>query len=97
MNGSQLNQLLLAQHPTGPYFLGEQFSFADIALAPFILRMHVFHTKFWDGYELDAVKVCPRVKSYFDALVNRPSVRETFFGDDAYLHMLGTRFKVFEK
>ncbi|GAN04933.1 glutathione s-transferase-like protein [Mucor ambiguus] len=93
----RLNRLLLEQSFTGPYFLGEQFSFADTTIAPFVIRMLIFNRRFLDGYEFEAVKQSPRLAEYFAALVDRPSVQTTFFGEEAYIAMVGTRFNIWKK
>ncbi|KAG2192074.1 hypothetical protein INT46_010918 [Mucor plumbeus] len=93
----RLNRLLLEQSSTGPYFLGEQFSFADITMAPFVIRMLIFNNRFLDGYEFESVKKSPRLFNYFKALVDRSSVQTTFFGEEAYIAMVGTRFNIWKK
>lgn len=83
-----MNRLLVDQSSTGPYFLGEEFSFADIGIASFVIRMLTFNKHCLNGYVFEAVEACPRLKSYFEALISRPSVQETFFGEQEYLHWL---------
>lgn len=82
------------QSSTGPYFLGEQFSLADVALAPFILRLHAFLNAVLDNYEFEAVKNSSRLASFIEGLSTRPSAKETYVGDEKYVNILVTRFGV---
>lgn len=83
----------MEQSSTGPFFLGEQFTYADAALAPFVVRMHAFDYKF-ANVKHEVIENTSRLKSYFDALINRPSVQETYFGDEAYLESTKTMWKL---
>ncbi|KAK4516714.1 uncharacterized protein ATC70_011692 [Mucor velutinosus] len=84
----RLDQLLRAQSTTGPYFLGTEFTYADIGMASFVIRMLTFNKHMLDGFEFSALEACPRVANYFEALVSRPSVQETFLGTEGYLTWL---------
>jgi glutathione S-transferase len=83
----------LEQSSTGPFFLGEQFSYADAALAPFVTRMHAFDSKYLEGGKHEVIERSPRLKTYFQALINRPSVKGTYFGDEAFIEAMKTMFK----
>lgn len=50
-----------------------------------------------DGYEFESVKKSPRLSKYFKALADRSSVQTTFFGEEAYIAMVGTRFNIWKK
>ncbi|CEP13639.1 hypothetical protein [Parasitella parasitica] len=84
----RLEQLLKAQASGGPYFLGKDFSYADIGMASFVIRMLTFNEHMLDGFKFSALEACPRVAAYFEALISRPSVQETFFGTEEYLSWL---------
>lgn len=81
-------QVLLVQQSKGPYFLGEQFSAADAAVAPFFQRFKVVLENGLGGYKaaegralLNGVfqdEKFSRFVAYLDALLNRESVKETF-------------------
>ncbi|GJE91431.1 glutathione S-transferase family protein [Phanerochaete sordida] len=57
----------------GPYFLGEQFSFVDVAIAPFVVRDTVLKVK--RGYE--RAEVGEKWKAYAETVEKRPSVVKT--------------------
>ncbi|KAI8644729.1 thioredoxin-like protein [Parasitella parasitica] len=84
----RLDQLLKAQPSTGPYFLGKDFSYADIGMASFVIRMLTFNKHMLDEFQFSALEACPRVATYFEALISRPSVQETFLGAEEYLSWL---------
>lgn len=66
-------------------------------MAPFVIRMLIFNNRFLDGYEFESVKKSPRLSKYFKALADRSSVQTTFFGEEAYIAMVGTRFNIWKK
>lgn len=74
-NLKNLEKLLAEQSPNGPFFLGETFSLADIALVPFLDRHRHLLFAFADGYNIFAN--APRLKVLLDAAVLRPSVFQT--------------------
>ena len=57
----------------GPFFLGEEFSLADVAIAPWIMRDYVLTEH--RGYSREAVS--PEWKAYCEAIEVRPSVANT--------------------
>jgi glutathione S-transferase len=85
---------LKQQSATGPYFLGEQFSLADIALAPFVLRTEAFTKLVLDGYKFDAIKNSPRLASFYEGVTSRPSAKETYYGDREYLTLAINKFNL---
>jgi glutathione S-transferase len=89
-----LNELLVQQSPSGPYFLGSEYSLADIAIAPFVARIKGFNKLFLDGYEFEALKKLPRLAEFFDGITNRPSFKETYCGDQAYIDILSKKFNI---
>lgn len=80
------------QSATGPYFLGEQFSLADIAIAPFILRILAFNKLILNDFHFDAVKSNPRLAEFIKGIISRPTVQETFVGDEKFVDLLVSRF-----
>lgn len=63
--------------PTGPYFLGDKFSYAEICIMPFVYRFHhvLQHTK---GINLFAPEHgLDRIKQAFDACQTRPAFQRT--------------------
>jgi glutathione S-transferase len=83
---------LLQQSATGPYFLGEEFSLADVSLAPFIQRIHGFNVIVLDGYMFEAIKNSPRLAEFIKGILSRPTVQETYCGDEKYTSVLVERF-----
>ena len=78
--------------PTGPYWAGGEFSMADIALAPWAVRLWVFdHFKEGglglpekgDGGEDE--EVCERLRVWLKAVAGRRSVQETMSKMEYYL------------
>ncbi|RCI04033.1 hypothetical protein CU098_004651 [Rhizopus stolonifer] len=88
----RLDELLKQQSATGPYFLGEQFSLADVAIAPFVIRIHTINQTLLNGLELETVKSSPRLTEFIKALIARPSVQETWIGDKELVTFLQKRF-----
>ena len=66
----------------GPYFLGEQFSLADVAILPFLDRLR--HTLLeLRGFNL--FEHAPRLSALIAAADQRPSFRETSQSKDRYV------------
>lgn len=74
----ELNKLLLAQSPSG-YFLGEQFSMAEAATAPFALRMGESQ-KMYNDFTIPRIPELERFFNWVEALEKRDSVMSTFAG-----------------
>lgn len=74
-NVKNIEKLLIEQSPRGPFFLGETFSLADIALVPFLDRFRYTLAAYCNGYDLFAS--APRTKALLDAAFLRPSVFQT--------------------
>jgi glutathione S-transferase len=53
-----LNKKCVAASPVGPYFLGETFSLADVAVVPFLARFKVLLAFYRDYDFLPAVRAC---------------------------------------
>ncbi|KAH7042338.1 thioredoxin-like protein [Linnemannia elongata] len=82
----------------GPYFLGAQFSYADLALAPFLARGYLltaFHEesvqKAWDE-RLKANNNVQRFLSWRQAVVERPSVLKSTPSKEVVLDAYSTKF-----
>lgn len=74
--------ILNETHASGPFFLGEQFSFADVALAPFLLRLFLtFRLADESGVvEKDFEERLQKSEKLFawrEAVQQRPSVQKT--------------------
>ncbi|KAI8357277.1 glutathione S-transferase [Blakeslea trispora] len=88
----RFEELLKQQSPTGPYFLGEEFSLADVAIAPFVMRIHALNTVFLDGLKLEAVTSSPRLTEFVKGVLTRPSVKDTWVGEEKLVEFLKKRF-----
>ncbi|KAG0175238.1 hypothetical protein DFQ28_002098 [Apophysomyces sp. BC1034] len=89
----RFNDLLLEQAPSGPYFLGSQYSLADIAIAPFILRIEKFNRLYLDGLKFEAVEQLPRLKQFLEGITQRPSAQATVLSDEKFIAWLD-RFNI---
>ncbi|SAL99073.1 hypothetical protein [Absidia glauca] len=91
---TRLNGLLLEQSQTGPYFLGDQFSLADIALGPFVARILATASLFEKEnlFQFNAVKQNPRLAEFFKGVVSRPSFKDTYLGDQLFIDLINKRF-----
>ncbi|KAI9249424.1 glutathione S-transferase [Phascolomyces articulosus] len=82
---SAFNDMLLKQAPSGPYFLGSEYSLADIAIAPIHSRVKLLFRAFFDGLELQALKKYPRLEEFSEGITSRPSFKETFMDEDTFV------------
>lgn len=73
-NVNNIEKLLAEQSPHGPYFLGDAFTLADIALVPFLDR---FAAALGAYCQFDIFDKAPRTKLLYDAAMRRPSVFQT--------------------
>lgn len=85
---------MLHQSKTGPYFLGENFSLADVAIAPHFLRILAINKHLLDGFEFEAVKTNPRLAEFLAGIAERPSIKETFIGEEKFAELFKARFNV---
>jgi glutathione S-transferase len=74
----------------GPWFLGAHFSLVDVMLAPWAKRLWLIDHYKQGGTGIPAAgvdedEVWARWRLWFDAVVERPSVRETWSDDERYL------------
>ncbi|CAO3691837.1 unnamed protein product [Rhizopus stolonifer] len=88
----RINELLLEQSPSGPHFLGAEYSLADISVAPFVVHWNGFHKLYLKGYHFEAVKKNSSLSEFLDAIVNRTSVKETYIGDENYYTIFSQRY-----
>ncbi|KAL1870012.1 hypothetical protein VTK73DRAFT_2821 [Phialemonium thermophilum] len=78
---------------TGPWFLGDRFSLVDVVLAPWAKRLFLIDHYKPGGVGIPAVgqrgdndeRVWARWEKWFDAIVERESVRRTWSDDDKYV------------
>lgn len=85
-------------HEEGPFFLGEQLTLVDAALAPWFLRLPIYED--FRGWTLDSSKF-PKLAKWVEVLKTTPAVTATFQppkgGDyhealkEGYKEMLGDR------
>lgn len=78
--------------PGGPWFLGEHFSMVDVMLAPWGKRLFLIDyykpggtgiPAEWKGVEDE--EIWKRWKMWYDAIVNRQSVLDTWSDDEYYI------------
>ncbi|KAF7730281.1 hypothetical protein EC973_002524 [Apophysomyces ossiformis] len=84
----RLNELLLQQASSGPYFLGNEYSIADIAIGPFVQRIQLFNRLYLNNFELEILKELPRLAEFFQAITERPSAKETLVSDEGFIKSL---------
>mmetsp|Transcript_91450 Transcript_91450/g.237022 ORF Transcript_91450/g.237022 Transcript_91450/m.237022 type:complete len:333 (-) Transcript_91450:71-1069(-) len=73
MDGLALFEAAMAPEAEGPFFLGDDFSMADIALAPWWLRM----VTVLRAYRKFDPHSCPRLQAWYEAVEARPSFQRT--------------------
>lgn len=83
---------MVQQSETGPYFLGDKLSLADIAIAPFLLRILAFNKYYLSKYEFDAVKKHARLAEFFKGITTHPTVTESYCGDEVYTEILAKKY-----
>ncbi|KAI8093296.1 thioredoxin-like protein [Halteromyces radiatus] len=89
---TRLNELLLEQSKTGPYFLGEQYSLADVAVSPFLARIFALTSLFGGEFQFKAIKDNERLAQFVHGVLSRPSFRESYAGDEAFIDILKNKF-----
>ncbi|EEY19627.1 glutathione transferase omega-1 [Verticillium alfalfae VaMs.102] len=89
---NHIRTLVREMHPSGPWFLGERFSMVDVMLAPWAMRLFLI-----DHYKPGGVGIPPptketgeletwsRWKTWFDAISERQSVKDTLSAREAYV------------
>ncbi|KAJ1678162.1 hypothetical protein EV182_004644 [Spiromyces aspiralis] len=68
----------------GPYFLGKQFSLADLAIAPQIARL-VAVAGHYRGFEIPRTAEYAELHRWYDAVRKRPSFKGSSEPDDTYI------------
>jgi glutathione S-transferase len=79
--GAATIEKLLVQAGSGPFFLGAEFSVADIAVVPFLDRFSATLKKFHD---FDLFEGAPRLAGLYAAAQTRESLQKTMQGADFY-------------
>lgn len=74
-----------AEKIKGPYFLGEEFSLVDVAIAPWIVRDYIVIEN--RGFTRDAVG--PTWKAYAETIEKRPSIINTASEKEHYAEIYG--------
>jgi len=78
----ELDVAYTAGSKTGPYFLGDQFSIADIAAVPFVDRFQ--HTlRAFCGFDLLAES--PRLAALYNNAITRPAVKQVIQDGEFYI------------
>jgi glutathione S-transferase len=76
---------LLEQSPEGPYFLGNEYSIADINIAPFAYRLKFLVRHFLkDELELIDFAKYPRVEQFLAGITERDSFKATIATDEYF-------------
>lgn len=70
------NDMMLKQSPSGFFFGEDQYTLADIALAPWWQRMQSV-MKHYRGFEVPSTQEYARLHDWWSAVSNRPSWRRT--------------------
>lgn len=78
----QINELLLEQASEGPYFLGNEYSIADINIAPFVYRFQILVNKFLKDEGEVHYNEYPRLKQFIEGVVERDSFKATIAPDE---------------
>merc|ERR1712154_176879 len=73
MDGLAEFEAAMAPESEGPFFLGDDFTIADIALAPFWQRM----VSVLRAYRKFDPSACPRLQAWYEAVESRPSFQRT--------------------
>lgn len=74
--------------PNGPWFLGEHISLVDISLAPWAKRLWLLDHYKSGGLGIpqnDADAIWQRWTRWYDAIVDRQSVKDTWSADERYV------------
>jgi hypothetical protein len=58
------------------------------------LRINALNKHFLDGFEFEAVKSNPRLAEFLAGIAERPSVKETFIGDEKFVEQIQARFNL---
>jgi Glutathione S-transferase len=69
----------------GPYFLGNQFTLADLHILPFIQRL-VVSLRHWKGYSLPQDKFS-RLLDWFSLCLERESVKKSSMDDEKIIRV----------
>ncbi|KAG2178414.1 hypothetical protein INT44_001566 [Umbelopsis vinacea] len=82
---ARINELLLEQSQEGPYFLGQEYSIADINVAPFAYRLKLLVAHFFkDEVELIHFAKYPRVKEFLAGITERDSFKATIANEELF-------------
>ncbi|CDH59938.1 glutathione s-transferase c-terminal-likeprotein [Lichtheimia corymbifera JMRC:FSU:9682] len=92
----RLNELLLEQAASGPYFLGDQYSLADIAIAPFLTRVLAVQKAYLKDIKFDVIDQSPRLQQFFEGLLTRSSHADTYCGDNYLIDGFVSRWGLYD-
>ncbi len=89
---AQLETFVKEMDTEGPWFLGQRFSLVDVMLAPWAKRLFLIdHYKpggvgiLGEGAGGAEKETCRRWRSWFDAITDRQSVKDTWSNDELYI------------
>ncbi|KAI8145283.1 glutathione S-transferase [Fennellomyces sp. T-0311] len=89
---SRINGQLVDQAPSGPYFLGTEYSAADIAIAPFVYLLTNF-VYYAAGRDYKVVDELPRLSEFLNDILENPTFKETCLEtEDDLKARIGPRF-----
>eukprot|EP01103_Thecamoeba_quadrilineata_P009828 TRINITY_DN1999_c0_g5_i1.p1 TRINITY_DN1999_c0_g5~~TRINITY_DN1999_c0_g5_i1.p1 ORF type:complete len:225 (-),score=47.37 TRINITY_DN1999_c0_g5_i1:114-788(-) len=87
-----VNNQLLTQSKEGPYYLGSQFSLADVALAPFVGRFFLLEAL--KGGSIPNTPELARFHQWKEALIDRQSFKDTFAEKQWFIDEFTRRFNI---
>eukprot|EP01097_Dermamoeba_algensis_P004658 TRINITY_DN3010_c0_g1_i1.p1 TRINITY_DN3010_c0_g1~~TRINITY_DN3010_c0_g1_i1.p1 ORF type:complete len:229 (-),score=20.16 TRINITY_DN3010_c0_g1_i1:336-1022(-) len=85
--------LLMLYYNRGPYFLGEQFSMAEISSIPFLERLSLTMST-WHNFDIFAADPTGRLKIWFKASTSREAYQKTTKSPEFYLEMCAKMCKM---
>ncbi|KAG2225926.1 hypothetical protein INT45_006622 [Circinella minor] len=90
---SRLNDLLIEQASSGPYFLGSKYTLADVVIAPIHARIELTNKAFVDGgLSIHAIKKSPRLRQFLKGITSRRSFKKTYEGDTVFVEDVKSRY-----
>ncbi|KAH7473579.1 hypothetical protein FOMA001_g12301 [Fusarium oxysporum f. sp. matthiolae] len=87
----RIKSLVEEMDPEGPWFLGSTLSLVDVCLAPWAKRLFLIDHYKEGGHGIPESgegkdgEIWKRWKKWYDAILNRDSVKETWSADDRYI------------
>lgn len=83
---NNIKSLVEQMDPEGPFFLGDRFSLVDITFAPWAKRLFLIDHYKSGGHGIpDSGHVWSRWKKWYDATLERASLKDTWSADERYI------------